>query len=432
MGFLGATGKFLWGTAKVATKITATTLEVAGKATVATAKVAYDNRETIGNAVAGTAKVAAKTLAVTGHAGYVATKWTAKTLYDNRDSIGGATVGVVKGIGNSVANASAHVYANENKTKSLYEKIALQSREYRRRVQEIGRQIESCPTSVKRKQLLLDSTLVGGETLAAYATGSAYVPAEVQQAYELQYPDLASKYSFVEAVNRIDSDNIGHFVSGVKGKLFEIEYVDYLNDGHLQSGYIAQLAPSANQPGWDISVIGPDREVSEMIQAKATDSVSYVKDALEKYPQFDVVTTSEVHAQLVMQGFSEHVIDSGISDAAIEAVVSGAVDGAVVSFSWMPSVLSLALIAFSSYSEKDLSDYQKSRNFGERASKSYLAYLAGGALALATNTWWIGVLGGMGSRLCLGSGQAKRQQLKSLEELIVANDRVLSRLPHLR
>ncbi len=106
MGFWSGTGKFLWGTAKVATKITTTTLGVAGKATVATAKVAYDNRETIGNAVIGTAKVATKTLSVTGHAGYVATKWAAKNLYDNRDSIGGATVGVAKGLGNAVAKVT--------------------------------------------------------------------------------------------------------------------------------------------------------------------------------------------------------------------------------------------------------------------------------------------------------------------------------------
>ena len=63
--------------------------------------------------------------------------------------------------------------------------------------------------------------------------------------------------------------------------------------------------------------------------------------------------------------------------------------------------------------------------------RSYLAYLAGGALAVATHTWWLGVLGGMGTRMVMGTGRAKRENLQSLRELVDANDRVLGRLRRL-
>ena len=50
------------------------------------------------------------------------------------------------------------------------------------------------------------------------------------------------------------------FVSGVKGKLFELQYVDYLNDGHLPDGFRAELAGNPTNPGWDIAIIGQDEE----------------------------------------------------------------------------------------------------------------------------------------------------------------------------
>ena len=140
------------------------------------------------------------------------------------------------------------------------------------------------------------------------------------------------------------------------------------------------------------------------------------------------MTTSEVHSHLVMQGFADHVIDSGVSDAAITSIVESGIDGAAVSMHWTPSAVSLAVIAFSAYNQEGLSTYLKSRQFGERSLKSYLAYLAGGSLAVLTNTWWIGVVGGMGSRLLLGNGSAKRERLAQLKQLTANNEVVLQRL----
>lgn len=49
---------------------------------------------------------------------------------------------------------------------------------------------------------------------------------------------------------------------------------------------------------------------------------------------------------------------------------------------------------------------------------------------MATNTWWLGVIGGMGTRFLIGAGRRKREQLASIKQLIETNDHVLRRLPN--
>lgn len=129
-----------------------------------------------------------------------------------------------------------------------------------------------------------------------------------------------------------------------------------------------------------------------------------------------------------MQGIGEHVIDGHITDHALTATVESGLDHAVGSIDWTPSAVSLAMIAFSAYNQEGLANYQKSRNFGERSMKSYLAYLAGGGLAVATGTGWIGAVGSVGSRLLLGSGRAKNDKLAQLHALTRSNAVVLNRL----
>ena len=46
---------------------------------------------------------------------------------------------------------------------------------------------------------------------------------------------------------------------------------------------IQHIAAKANQPGWDIEIKGPDQEVINQIQLKASSSVEYVKSHFDKY-----------------------------------------------------------------------------------------------------------------------------------------------------
>ena len=423
MGFWKGAGKLAWSVTKVTAKAATTTAGLAYQGTKATAKVINDHSAQISSVAATTAKVAAQATVVTAKIAYKTTSYTAKTIYDHREEIGGATVGAVKGTAGVIRDASGHLIPKESINSQL-RIIEAQSRRYRELT---ARFTERLRVGCQQKTVLLDTLVVGGETLAEYIH-SGHVPNNVQHAYELAYPNVAAIHSIADQVERLNGKGLIGFVSGVKGKLFELQYVDYLNEGHLPDGFRAELAGSPTNPVWDIAIIGRDGALHDAIQAKATDSTSYVTDALEKNPQIDVVTTSEVHSHLIMQGFSESVIDSGISDSALTAAVDGALDGATTSMHWMPSAVSLALIAFSTYNQEGLSAYQKSRQFGERSSKSYLAYLAGGSLAVATHTWWIGALGGMGSRLILGAGRNKRDRLTQLKQLVRSNQVVLQQL----
>lgn len=423
MGFWKTTGKLAWGATKVAAKVTAVTAKAAYNGTEVVAKSIYDHREGIGAAAKKSGMVAAKATATAAKAAYFVAATTAKTVYDNREVIVGTTVGVANGTAKAARDLSGHLVTNDSIALQL-RTIESQGQRYRDLTSQFRGRTRQTRLS---KPTLLDSLVVGGQTLASYIQQGT-VPVEIQQAYELAYPHLAVAHSFTEEVSRLDGDQLVGLVSGVKGKLFELKYVDYLNGGHLPDGFHAELAASPTNPGWDIAILGPDGSMRDTIQAKATDSVSYVLEAIKQNPQIDVVTTSEVHSHLVMQGFADHVIDSGVSDHAITAAVEDGVDGAVVSMHWTPSVVSLALIAFSTYNQEGLSAYQKSRQFGERSLKSYLAYLAGGSLAVLSNTWWIGVIGGVGSRLILGTGRAKRERITQLRELASSNEVVLQRL----
>ncbi|PIQ13771.1 MAG: hypothetical protein CO125_11440 [Hydrogenophilales bacterium CG_4_9_14_3_um_filter_59_35] len=429
MGLLKFTGKILLGTAYLTGKTAVATGKLAAKGTFITAKAVYNHREGIGQVVGKTAKVAGTAAAIVGYGGYKAAEWGVKKVVDHRHEIGGAVYGAASGTSAAIADASGHVFAREDRIKPLVERLAEQSAEYRECVSVLYRRLENIPPRVSKRDVYLDTLTVGGETLASYAAFAVAVPEDVERAYQLAYPGLAANADFAETVRRMSSpDELQGLASGVKGKLFEIEYADYLNAGNLPTGYQAELATSATQPGWDIQILGPDGHMKDVIQLKATDSIDYVREALDRYPHIDVVTTSEVQGQLLMRGLSEHVTNSGISDSALQQVISDTTDGAALQFDWMPSALSLALIAFTAYSKDGLDAYEKSRNFGERASKTYLAYLAGGALAVATNTWWLGVLGGMGTRFIIESGKAKRERLASLQILIRANNQTLARI----
>jgi hypothetical protein len=118
-------------------------------------------------------------------------------------------------------------------------------------------------------------------------------------------------------------------VIGVKGKLFEVEYVDWLNHGHLPAGCVAELAHAANNPAWDISIYDSAGHVMQNLQLKASDSLAYVKHALELHPNIDVVVPHDVfqhvanHPELL-----GHVLDGGHPLAVLNSTVSDAAHNA--------------------------------------------------------------------------------------------------------
>ena len=266
----------------------------------------------------------------------------------------------------------------------------------------------------------VDALAVGGELLADMIR-SGRVPVDVQTAFEAAYPNLAERMDFSGAVDKYHGQSLTDFLSPIKGKLFEGKYADWLNHGNLPDGYHANLARMAGESGWHLEITGPNSTIVDLLQTKATDSVSYVSEAIDRYPDIQVISTDEVFSKIVMHGASHSSVD--ITDIANQ--VDFAAHPADVHMDFTPPLIALALIAFTTYCNPDLSDYAKAQEFGERGAKTYLTYLFGGVVALITQTWWLGIIAGIGSRWLAGQGRKKREIHHELKTLIARNKRIL-------
>lgn len=274
---------------------------------------------------------------------------------------------------------------------------------------------------------LLDSLVVGGITLSAAIASPSAVPTTVEEAFRLAYPVLASRESFGEAAGRMSPEELAGLVSGVKGKLFELEFVAHLNSGALPEGYVASMSSSATQAGWDIQIVDGTGQVAELLQAKATESVRYVQQALERYPGIEVVATSEVYAQLAAVGAAEGVRDSGIAETALEEMVrsSAELEAAFDMADLLPSAVGLAVVGLSVFLDKSISPEERAQIFGERGVRVGVSSVAGYALMAATQLWWLAVLGGLGTHWLTGKGRFKRAQLEGLKSMLTT----LRRMP---
>lgn len=279
-----------------------------------------------------------------------------------------------------------------------------------------------------RNRTYADTIFVGGESLAALLLATS-VSQEIEMAYAAAYPSMSKEISFLEKVRELEQEReLSGFLSGVKGKLFEQKYVEYLNSGNLPDGCTAILAGNANQAGWDIQITGPNQEVLKCLQAKATDSVVYVQEALARYPSIDVVTTDEVYGHLVMSGIGENIANGGISNIELSEQIETAASAANIEFNIAPPVFTLAFIAFTSYKDESLTLYEKARSAGNRSGKTYLSYLIGGGIASVTNTWWLGVLGSVSSRYISDEGLKKIKLVESLNNAYKQNQAIINRI----
>lgn len=153
-------------------------------------------------------------------------------------------------------------------------------------------------------------------------------PAEVTGALNrLGWPDHWDPRALGHLWDPVTSAEARGFVSGVEGTVFEQEVANRAASGDLVlpgGGDTLCLAEDVQQPGWDAQVLDGD-QVTGIVQMKATNSTSYLREHVDRYPEIDaVVTTSEVVPAAADRGLE--VIDSGISNEELEARVQDAVD----------------------------------------------------------------------------------------------------------
>lgn len=150
----------------------------------------------------------------------------------------------------------------------------------------------------EREQTILDAAASGVALASILSSGSIdfdQVTPQMEEAFHLAYPNV-DLYSLADR----SPEELAGFINGWKGKLFEVDVRDHLNAGdwvgdlHLIDGQTAELAASATQPGWDLAIHNADGTIADHLQLKATESLSYVKDAIDRYPDTHIIATSGV------------------------------------------------------------------------------------------------------------------------------------------
>ena len=135
------------------------------------------------------------------------------------------------------------------------------------------------------------------------------------EAFRLQYPNVS-----LESLRGASEERLDGLLNGAKGKYFEVLVRDRLSAGErvgeieLLPGQVARLAESPTQPGWDLRIENEDGSVAELIQLKATESMAYVKSALDEYPGIRVAVPSEVDDS------TDQVLGTDISNEQLELV----------------------------------------------------------------------------------------------------------------
>lgn len=176
----------------------------------------------------------------------------------------------------------------------------------------------------RKRQTLLDVAMEASAAQAQVWEGFDDLDPLLQQAVRETNPGLGeSRWVTMDADERMGA------INAAKGKYFEYLVVERLNAGEqvgditLATGQQAVIAESMNQAGWDVQIVGDDGSVIQYLQMKATDSGAYIREALERYPDIQIVSTSEAAGRL---DGHDMVLDAGIGNDELKRQVGGAVD----------------------------------------------------------------------------------------------------------
>lgn len=341
-------------------------------------------------------------------------------------AVGGAAGGLIAGAADTLSNVVDAGLLSPSEIRKLQDRLRFLGQQnvlLTERIRDASRR--------RDRQTLLELLTVGGVTLAEVLRNPQAIHPQIEQAFQLAYPRLHDQgETFASAASRMETDQLVGLLSGVKGKLFELQLVEHLNENVLPAGQEAVLAQSSTQAGWDIRVLDDGGNTVDLIQAKATESAQYVQDAMERYPSVDVTTTSEVHAQLAALNMAEGAVNSGISNAALEAQLQAAMEsGQFNAADILPSGLGLAVIALSSFLTGRGDLRQVGSHMGTRTAKASGATMAGKAAMLVTQTWWVAVVTGVGSSLVLSRGEKKRLLYGQLQQAVASIERQHERRP---
>jgi hypothetical protein len=239
---------------------------------------------------------------------------------------------------------------------------------------------------------------------------------QMREAFNISFPNKN-----IGNLELLDSEQLTGVLSNWKGKLFEIQVRDKLNSGELvgdiqlETGQYAELAEELNQPGWDLQIFNSDGAIAEALQLKATNSLSYINQAFEKYPDIDIISTSEISEM------HSDLINSNISLEELEANLTEPLDPLFDSFgesvldTFLPG-LPFLIIALGEgrkvFVDKQTSDAMVN-NILDRGLKTGISIGIGTIISWLTGTWWIGTAATVYSRMAMSSSAGEMDELES-------------------
>lgn len=157
-------------------------------------------------------------------------------------------------------------------------------------------------TELQKKESMAIEIGIATEIGLLYAFNELNVDDEIMAGFASQYPDLAEKQSLyqnlVEKGADVNSESIEGVISGIKGKVYEMELVNRLNEQY--DGYTFSISESATQPIWDIKGVNADGE-EILIQAKmGAESYAYdVQDRMLENPDVLFATSTEIQNKIL-------------------------------------------------------------------------------------------------------------------------------------
>lgn len=277
----------------------------------------------------------------------------------------------------------------------------------------------------EREKKLLD-TIITSLSVSAFTMDSvnySKITPQMEKAFELAYPNLD-----ISNLDSYSGEQIQGIINGWKGKLFEVKVQDQLNAGewvgdiHLEPGQSAVLAETANQPGWDLQILNIDGTVDKALQLKATNSIGYIYDAIEKYPDINVLGTEEIADKIPAifnSGMSEDELNEIITEPIADLVDSPGVDFLESILPGLPFVIITTTEGFSYFAGKK--SFNKALlSFAERSSKS--AFMMGvGGIVVALDGGLISIpasfISGIGFDYFIKMNKAKNNFPKYIENM---------------
>lgn len=298
-------------------------------------------------------------------------------------------------------------YQNSNKSSNeeLYELF----KSYLKRKQETI--TEALAASIALNQIFSEDTI-----------DLSTITPEMQEAFDISFPKLK-----IEDLSDYSNSQLTGVISNWKGKLFEVEVRNRLNEGEivgdlsLADSQYASIGEDVTQPGWDLQILNEDGTIAELLQLKATNSLSYINSAFEKYPEIDIMSTSEI------ADLNDNLISSDISiedlNTAIETPMQPLFEdfGDNVLNTFLPG-LPFLVICLSEGRHVFMNKQTASQaysNASERAVKSGISIAAGAFTTYITNFSLLGAAATFLTRLAFKE-EEKQEKARELQ-LLIAN-----------